>query len=270
MPISRSARVHPTAVLSPETDLADDVEIGPYAVLEGAVRIGRGSIVRPYVHLCGPLTMGEGNQVFSGAVLGERPQHSKYNNEPTSLEIGDRNIFREHVTVHRATTESWRTRIGSDNFFMAHCHIAHDCQIGNRCIFANGALLAGHCLISDGVNLSGNCAMHQFTRVGRLAMLSGCSTSTKDIPPFIVQQGINRMVGINVIGMRRSGMTQEEIDAVRRAFHIMFGDGQLLSVAMQQVEKELGQVAPVVEMLDFIRQSKRGVCSMREHTREAA
>src|SRR5262249_6971786 len=179
MASGQSERIPPTAIISSEAELADDAVIGPYAVLEGAVRLGAGCVVRPYVHLCGPLTMGQGNQVYSGAVLGERPQHLKYNDEPTRLEIGDNNVFREHVTVHRGTNHSWATRIGSNNYFMAHCHIAHDCQVGNQCIFANGALLAGHCTIEDNVYLSGNCAIHQFVRVGRLALLSGCSISTK-------------------------------------------------------------------------------------------
>src|SRR5437868_5875462 len=154
-----SVRIHPTAVISPEAELAEDVAIGPFVVIEGAVRLGAGCVLRPYAHLCGPITMGAGNTVFTGAVLGERPQHLKYNDEQTRLEIGDNNVFREHVTVHRGTSHSWATRIGSDNYFMAHCHIAHDCQIGNRCIFANGALLAGHCIVADNVFLSGNCAV---------------------------------------------------------------------------------------------------------------
>src|SRR5581483_10940397 len=121
-----AARIHPTAVISPEARLADDVQVGAYAVVEGEVHIGPGCVLRPHCHLIGPLTMGEGNQVFTGAVLGERPQHLRYNNEPTRVEIGDHNVFREHVTIHRGTTHSWVTRIGSHNFFMASSHVAHD------------------------------------------------------------------------------------------------------------------------------------------------
>jgi UDP-N-acetylglucosamine acyltransferase len=270
MLFGQSPRIHPTAVISPETELADDVAVGPFAVIEGKVQIGPGCVIRPYAHLCGPITMGAGNTVFSGAVLGERPQHLKYNDEPTRLEIGERNVFREHVTVHRGTTQSWATRIGSDNFFMAHSHIAHDCQVGNRCIFANGALLAGHCVIEDNVYLSGNCAIHQFVRVGRLALLSGCSTATKDMPPFIVQQGQTCVVGVNVVGMRRAGISSDRIDAVRRAFHLLFHERKVMSAALEQVEQQLGTVDVVAELLAFIRQSKRGVASMRDHGREAA
>jgi UDP-N-acetylglucosamine acyltransferase len=203
--------------------------------------------------------MGEGNQVFTGVVLGERPQHTKYNNEPTSLEIGDHNIFRENVTVHRGTTYSWKTRIGSHNFLMAGSHVAHDCVVGDQCILANGALLGGHCTLEDQVYISGNSAVHQFVRIGRLALLSGTSGSTKDMPPFVVQQDINRVVGVNVVGMRRSGMSNAHIDAVRRAFHIIFHEGHVLQEALVRAEQEVGSFDAVKEMVTFIRQSKRGI-----------
>jgi UDP-N-acetylglucosamine acyltransferase len=265
-----SGGIHPTAVVSPEAELADDVLVGPYVVIEGRVRVGKGCVLRPYVHLCGPLTMGGGNVVFSGCVLGEQPQHLKYQNEPTGLEIGENNVFREHVTVHRGTSHSWTTRIGSHNFFMAHSHIAHDCQVGNRCIFANGALLGGHCTISDGAYLSGNCAVHQFIRIGRLALLSGCSATTKDIPPFIIQQNIDTVVGVNVVGMRRAGMSREEIEAVRHAYRILFREGLVLPAAIAKLEKELGGSEAVQEMISFIRQGHRGINPVRDRGREAA
>src|SRR6516162_9342137 len=143
----KSCRIHPTALISPEAELADDVVIGPYTVIEGRVRIGPGCVLRPHVHLCGPLTLGKGNFVGTGTVLRERPQHLKYQDEPTAVEIGDHNVFREHVTVHRGTTQSWVTRIGSHNFFMAGSHVAHDGAVGDHCILANGALMAGHCTL---------------------------------------------------------------------------------------------------------------------------
>jgi UDP-N-acetylglucosamine acyltransferase len=267
---ARVGRIHPTAIISPEAELASEVEVGPYVVIEGRVRIGPACKLRPHAHLCGPLTLGRGNQVYTGAVLGERPQHLKYQDEPTSLEIGDENIFREHVTVHRATTESWTTRIGSQNLFMAGCHVAHDCQVGNRCIFANGALLGGHCIIEDNVYLSGNCAVRQFVRIGRLALLSGTSATTKDIPPFIIQQRIDTVVGINAVGMRRAGMSHAQIEAVRRAYHLLFRQGQVLPSALAQIERELGQVDAVAEMIAFIRQSKRGINWARGLDREEA
>jgi UDP-N-acetylglucosamine acyltransferase len=264
MPIRSSARIHPTAVISAESDLADDVEVGPFVVIEGPVRLASGCVIRPHAHLIGPLTMGRGNAVYGGAVFGERPQHLKYNGEPTSVEIGDDNVFREHVTIHRGTTHSWKTVIGSRNFFMAGSHVAHDCRVGNGCILANGALLGGHCVIDDGAYLSGNSCVHQFVRVGRLALLSGASGTSKDIPPFIIQQNINSVVGVNVVGMRRAGMSGADIDAVRRAFHILFREGLALPNALGRLESELGTVAAVRELLTFIRGSERGINALRD------
>lgn len=270
MAIAPSARIHPTALVSPEADLADGVEVGPYVVIEGSVRLGPGCVVRPHAHLCGTLVMGRNNTVYSGAVLGERPQHLRYNNEPTALEIGDNNVFREHVTVHRGTTHTGTTRIGSNNYFMAGAHVAHDCVLGNGCILANGALVGGHCVVGDGVFLSGNSAVHQFCRVGRLALLSGASASSKDIPPFVMQQNINLLVGVNVVGMRRAGLSAEQIGAVRQAYRLLFHSGLLMRTALEQVERQLGGVDVVEEMIAFIRQSQRGVSTKRDNQREAA
>src|SRR5262245_4764563 len=256
-------RIHPTAVVSAEAELAAGVEVGPYVVIEGRVRVGPDCVLRPGALLCGPLTLGRGNVVFSGAVLGERPQHLKYNDEPTGAEIGDFNIFREHVTVHRGTTHSWTTRIGSHNFFMANSHIAHDCRVGDRCILANGAVVGGHCVLEDSVYLSGNSAVHQFVRIGRLALLSGCSATTKDIPPFVMQQDVNVVVGVNLIGMRRAGLDNAQINAVRQAFSVLFREGLPLSAAVARLERELGAVPAVAEMLAFLRDCPRGINSMR-------
>jgi UDP-N-acetylglucosamine acyltransferase len=271
MPGAGPARIHPTAVISPEAELADDVEVGPFVVIEGMVRIGAGCVLRPHVHLLGPLTLGPGNLLYTGVVLGERPQHLKYNNEATRLEVGGHNIFREHVTVHRGTVHSWQTQIGNHNFFMANSHVAHDCKIGDHCILANGALLGGHCVLDNNVYLAGNCAVHQFVRIGRLALLSGVSATTKDIPPFVMQQDINRVVGVNVVGMRRSGMSAAQIDAVRQAFHIIYREGHLIPTALSRAEQELGSFPAVAEMIAFIRRSARGINlkSARSHSEAA-
>jgi UDP-N-acetylglucosamine acyltransferase len=214
--------------------------------------------------------MGRGNKVYTGAILGERPQHFKYNDEPTSVEIGDENIFREHVTVHRGTTHSMVTRIGSNNFFMVNSHIAHDCVVGNRCILANGALVAGHCILEDQVYLSGNAAVHQHMRIGRLALLSGTSSTTKDMPPFVIQQGFNCVVGINVVGMKRSGMPAEEIRAVHRAFRVLFRQGRPTSEALLILEREFTDSSAVAEMVTFIRNSTHGINGMPVRGRDAA
>jgi UDP-N-acetylglucosamine acyltransferase len=259
MPIATTARVHPSAAISAEADLGENVEVGPFVVVEGAVRVGDDCVVRAGAHLIGPLIMGRGNVVSDHAVLGGRPQHKQYRDEPTRLEIGDYNLFREHVTVHRGTTQSWATRIGSHNFLMANSHVAHDCRIGDHCLLANGALVGGHCTLENNVFLSGNSALHQFVRVGRLALLSGVSGATLDVPPFIIVQRINGVVGVNVIGMRRAGVPTAHIDAVRRAFHIIYREERSLPAALTQLDAELGTVAEVAEMAAFIRASTRGV-----------
>ncbi len=262
------SRIHPTAVISPEVELADDVEVGAFALLEGRITLGAGCVVRPGAYLFGTITMGPGNVVYTGAVLGEQPQHLRYKGEPTSLEIGANNIFRENVTVHRGTTHSMKTVIGNHNYLMAGSHIAHDCVIGDRCIFTNGCLVAGHCVIEDNVILSGNSAVQQFCRVGRLAFLSGVSASTKDIPPFVIHQNIDTVSGVNLIGMKRAGMTPEQINAVRQAFRILYRHGLLLSAALTRLESELGHVDVVQEMLRFLKNCTRGINHMRTRFRD--
>jgi UDP-N-acetylglucosamine acyltransferase len=270
MTFPSSCRIHPTAVISPETELGENVEIGAFAFIEGKVRIGDDSIIRPGAYLYGPLTMGRGNTVYTGAVLGEKPQHLRYNNEPTCVEIGDHNLFREHVTVHRGTTQAMKTVIGSHNFFMVGSHVAHDCVVGDRCLLANGAMMGGHCVLHDNVIISGNSAIHQFARIGRLAMISGISASTKDVPPFIVQQGIDSISGINVIGMKRAGHTQDQINAVREAFRILFRSRMVLPAAIDRMDREMGNIDVVQEMLTFLRDCKKGINMMRGRLHEEA
>ena len=268
MPFAQTARIHPSAVISAEAELAEDVEVGPFVCIVGTVRVGAGCTLRPGAHLFGPLTMGCHNDVYSHAVLGEQPQHLKYAGETTRLEIGDHNIFREGVTVHRGTTANWVTRIGNHNFFMANSHVGHDCIVGSHCLFANGALLGGHCVVEDNVYLSGNGAAHQFVRIGRLALLSGCSGTTKDIPPFVIMQRINCVVGLNVIGMRRAGIPAANIDAVRRAFHLLYREGHSVPVALTRIDTEVGTVPEVMEFVHFIRASTRSI--ILNTSREAA
>lgn len=254
-----SLHVHPTALISPETVLAEDVIVGPYSIIEGRVRIGAGTILHARSHLIGPLTVGEGNEIYSNALIGEKPQHFMYKDEPTSVEIGDNNVIRENVTIHRGTTGSWTTKLGSGNYLMAGAHIAHDCKIGDKCILANNSLVAGHVEFADNVYISGNAAVHQFCRLGRLAFLSGTSGTSKDIPPFIIQQNINQVVGVNIIGMRRAGLNSAQINAIRRVYHIMYLQHLSVPTALAEVEAELGHIDVVQEYIRFVRESKRGI-----------
>lgn len=265
-----SARIHPSAIVSPEAVIGENVEIGPFAVLEGSVTLGDDCVIRPGAYLFGPLTMGKGNVVHTGAVLGDAPQHLKYKGERTSVEIGDNNIFREYATVHRGTTSSYKTVVGNNNLLMVSAHIGHDCIVGDRCLLTNGSMLGGHCVLEDNVIISGNSAVHQFVRVGRLALLSGLSGSTKDIPPFIIQQGIDTTSGVNVIGMRRAGLSNNQINAVREAFRTLYRQGMPLSAAMAKLERNLGDVDVVREMITFLSAAHRGVSPMRSRLREEA
>lgn len=259
--------VHPTAIIAPEANLQPDVKVGPFAVIEGPVTLGPGCSVGPHAHLIGPLTMGANNDVGKGAVIGGAPQHLGYKGEPTSVEIGDGNVFREHTTVHRGMPVgvgpgTGTTKIGSRGFFMAGAHIAHDCVIGDDVILANGALLGGHVTVAERAFISGNSAVHQFCRVGRLAFLSGASGSSKDIPPFWVMQDVNYVRGLNLVGMRRAGMPPAERTAVRKAYRIIYMTRPALplSAALLRIEAELGQFPAIQELVQFIRTSKRGIC----------
>lgn len=265
-----AAQIHRSAEVSPDAELGDRVQIGANVVIEGEVVLGADCVIRPGASLFGPLTMGRGNVVYTGAVLGESPQHLQYKNEPTSVEIGDGNTFREHVTVHRGTAHSKKTVIGNHNYLMVNSHVGHDSTVGDRCILVNGSLVGGHCQLGDNVYLSGNCAVHQFVRIGRLAMLSGCATTMKDMPPFVIQQGVDNVVGLNLIGMRRSGMPTAEINAVRRAFPIVFREGNVLSRAIELLEQQLGASSAVQEMIAFFKSTSKGINPMRDRHALAA
>lgn len=265
MPRPDSPRLHLSAIISAEARLADDVRVGPYVVIDGPVTVGPGCVIGPQAHLIGPLTIGAGNTVGFGSVLGGAPQHLAYRGEPTDVAIGDGNTFREHTTVHRGMPVgvgpgTGATVIGDGNLFMAGAHVGHDCRVGNNNIFANNALLGGHVEVGDRVLLSGNSAVHQFCRVGRLALLSGASASSKDIPPFWVMQEVNEVYGVNVVGMRRAGMPAEEIQAVRKAFKMIYRDRLTVAAAVIRMEATLGHVPAVRELVAFIRGSKRGIC----------
>jgi UDP-N-acetylglucosamine acyltransferase len=267
MPRAVSPHVHPTALISDEARLADGVKVGPFTVIEGPVTVGPGCAIGPHAHLIGPLAMGANNTVGTGSVLGGAPQHLGYRGEPTRVEIGDGNTFREHTTVHRAMPVgvgpgTGVTRIGDRNLFMASSHVAHDCVVGNDVVLANSALLAGHVTVGDRALISGNSAVHQFCRVGRLALLSGASATSKDIPPFWIMQDVNYVRGLNLVGMRRAGMPAAEVVAVRKAFRTIYlhRPALPLSAALLRIEAELGEFAAVRELVEFIRSSKRGIC----------
>ena len=211
------------AVVSPRAELAADVEVGPYSVIGPDVVIGKGSWIGPHVVINGPTRIGADNRIFQFASIGDAPQDKKYRGEPTRLEIGDRNVIRECVTVHRGTThDKGVTRMGSDNLLMAYCHVAHDCVLGNKIIMSNYTGLAGHVIVEDSVVVGAYGAVHQFCRLGAHAMLSACSKLVQDLPPYFIADGSPATLrAYNKVGLERSGFTAEQIDRVRQLYRLL-------------------------------------------------
>ena len=253
------ATVHSTAIIDPEASVHESARVGPYAVIEAGVNIGPDCNIGPHVHLTGQTTIGRGNQIHAGAVIGDAPQDLKYDGVPTQLRIGDKNVFREHVTIHRSNTPDEDTIIGSGNFFMAHSHVGHNSVVGDHNTFANGALIAGHVEIADHVFIAGNCLVHQFVRIGTLVMMQGGAAISKDLPPYTIAYGDNGICGLNTVGLRRAGHTSEQRQALKGLYRKLFLDGknitEVVEVALMESPDDQAR-----EMLEFIAASKRGVC----------
>ena len=256
-----SAGVHPAALVDPAAELGADVEIGPFAVIGAGVRLGDRVRVGHHASVLGPATVGADTHVFPFASVGSAPQDLTYRGEPTRLEIGERNVFREFVTINRGTVKGGGvTRIGSDCFFMAYAHVAHDSTIGNHVVMANCAALAGHIRIDDYAILGGLVAVHQWARVGRMAMIGGVSGVALDVPPFCIASGERaKLYGLNLIGLKRHGFTEARIADIKKAYRLLFRDGLTLKAAMEAVEKELPASPEAAELLEFIRTTKRGI-----------
>ena len=253
--------IHPTAIIHPQTKLDATVSIGPYAVIDAGVELGAHCVVGPHVYLTGETKIGSHNQFHVGCVIGDAPQDLKYKGEPTRLRIGDKNAFREHATVHRSTTLDGETIIGSNNFFMAGSHVGHNCVIGDHVILANGALLGGHAVVQDCAFISGNCCVHQFVRVGTLAMMQGGAAASQDVPPFtIAHNGLNLICGLNIVGLRRANFSAEERLELKKLYHLLFRGGKNLRAAVAGAGKNFSS-APAKVLLEFVAGSKRGVCS---------
>lgn len=258
------ARIHPTALLSAEAELAPDVTVEEFAVLEGQVRLGPGCVIGARAHLIGPLTMGKDNHVRGHGVIGERAQHLRFRDEATGVDVGDGNTFGEAVTVHGGTPDAGRTRIGSGNRFLTAAHVAHDCVVGDRCTLAPNVLLGGHCVLGDGAAVGSGSGVHQFCRLGRLAVLEANSSATVDVPPFIVVRGRNMVVGVNVAGMRGAGLGEDRIGAMTRGYDTVYRQGLTLGAALARLEGDLGAVDVIREFVAFARQSRRGIGRVRD------
>ncbi len=252
-------RIHPTSVVGPEVELAAGVDIGPLCLLDGKIRLGARTRLIGHVTILGITELGTDNVLHPGAVIGDEPQDLTYTGVARSVKIGDRNVFREYTTVHRGSEHGDITIMGDDNFMMQNAHVAHDCRIGNSTIIAGGALLAGWVELGDRALVSGNCVVHQYTRIGRLAMMRGLSRTSRDVPPFCMMDGTHTLRGINVVGLKRAGIPSKSIHALRHAFTSLFGIRQNLKLAIERLEKSGDQTPEVIEMLTFIKASKRGV-----------
>ena len=251
--------IHATAVIHPKATLDSTVTVGPYAVIDAGVTLGPNCRIGPHVHLTGVTSIGASNQFHTGCVIGDAPQDLKYKDEPTRLRIGDRNVFREHVTVHRSNNLAEDTVIGSDNFLMAHSHAGHNVRLGDHVILANGALLAGHVTVADRAFISGNCLVHQFVRVGALALMQGGSAISKDLPPFTVARGDNGICGLNTIGLRRAGLNSQQRLELKVLYHELFRGGKNLRAALTEAEQKYVS-EPAKILLSFLAGTKRGIC----------
>jgi UDP-N-acetylglucosamine acyltransferase len=256
--------IDPTAVIHPKAQFDSTVSVGPYAVIDEHVVLGPHCRVGPHGYLTGHTLIGAHNQFHAGCVIGDAPQDLKYKDEPTRLRIGDHNVFREHVTVHRSNKLAEDTVIGSHNFLMAHSHVGHNVILGNQVILANGALLAGHVTVDDRAFLSGNCLVHQFVRVGTLALMQGGSAISKDLPPFTVARGDNGICGLNAMGLRRAGFSAEQRLELKKVYHALFRSGRNLREALAAAQKEFtGEAA--CRMIQFVAATQRGICADTGH-----
>ena len=252
--------VHKTAIVSNKADIDTTAEIGPYAIIEEGVRIGKNVKIFARAYICDGTEIGDGTEVHMGAVLGHTPQDLAFEGKKTYLKVGKGNIIREYVTVHRGTKEGSSTVIGDKNFLMALSHVGHNCTIGNNVIIANGALLAGYVNVEDQVFISGNVAIHQFCNIGKLAIAGGFTGVNKDIPPYMSVRGESTVRSINLVGLRRAKFSNGVIGEIKKAFNLLYRSNLNTKQAVDEITKlKLGE--EVAYLLEFIKKSKRGICS---------
>ena len=256
------SRIHQTALIDRQAEIDSDVEIGPYSVIGAGVRIGRQTRVASHVVIEGRTSVGQGNTIYQFATIGSRPQDLKYRGEASELIIGNHNTIREYVSLNPGTAGGGMvTRVGDHNLLMMHCHIAHDCLIGSHNIIANGATLGGHVIVQDYVIVGGLVGIHQFARIGSGAILGAGSMVSKDVPPFCNATGDRaRLRGLNLEGLKRRGFTSTAIDALKKAYRIIFQSKLKTKDALEKVRRELSPTAEIDILLAFIGQSQRGIC----------
>lgn len=260
VPINR--KIHQTAIVHPGAIIGANVEIGPYSIIGENVQIGEGTKIGPHVLIDGWTTIGRNNQIHAGAQLGIEPQDLKFRGEKSFLIVGDNNIIREYATLSRGTEGGGgETHVGNDNLIMTYVHLSHDVLIGSHCVIVSGTALGGHVVVEDHVTVGGMAGVHQFTKIGRMAMVGACTKVVKDVPPFVTVDGHPaRVVGINVVGLRRKGVGQEVREEIKRAYKILYRSDLNVSQAIEQMENQLQGYPEIDHFIRFIRSAERGIC----------
>jgi UDP-N-acetylglucosamine acyltransferase len=260
MPVDPSAIVAPTARVHPQARIGPQASIGEFAIVEEEVEIGAFCRLEPYVFVKRWTTLGERNEISAGTVLGTDPLDKNFTGERSYLRIGDGNVIREHYTISRGTQPESVTTIGDGNYIMTSGHIAHNCVIGNNCVIASCALVAGHVHVEDQAFISGGVVIHQYSKIGRLAMIGGNSRVNLDVPPFFLYTDFNaRPNGLNVVGLKRAGFSSEEIAALKSAYRILYRSGLKLTNALARIAAEL-DTEHTRHLVKFIESSERGIC----------
>jgi len=260
MPVDPSAAVAPTARIHPDARVGPGVRIGEFCVIESDVAIGAGCRLEPYVYVKRWTTLGERNEISAGTVLGTDPLEKNFAGDRSYLRIGDDNTIREHYTISRGTQPESVTEIGDRNYIMTSGHIAHNCKIGNETVICSCALVAGHVEIEDQAFISGGVVIHQFSKIGRLAMIGGNTRVNSDVPPFFLYSGFNvEAKGLNLVGLKRAGLSHSQISLLKKAYQILYRSGLKLADALARIETEIPS-PETLQLADFIRRSQRGIC----------
>lgn len=252
--------IHSTAIIEEGAIIEDGVKIGPFCIVGKDVKIGKNTVLQSHVVVEGITEIGENNTIYSFVSIGKASQDLKYKGEPTKTIIGNNNTIREFVTIHRGTDDRWETRIGNGNLLMAYVHVAHDVIIGNNCILANSVTLAGHVIVEDYVIIGGLTPVHQFCRIGAYSMTGGASGINQDICPFVLAEGNKAVIrGLNSVGLRRKGFTDEDRSNLKKAYKILFRDGKPLKEALEELEVEFKDDKNVQYLVNFVKNSSRGI-----------
>ena len=252
--------IHSTAVIHPKAQVASGCEIGPYCVIGEHVALGEGCKLHSHVVIDGHTTVGKRNEIFPFASIGLKSQDLKWKGGVTRTVIGDDNTFREYVTIHSATSDGDATTVGSHNHILAYCHIAHDCRVGSHIIMSNVGTLAGHVTVEDHAIVGGLAAVHQFCRIGTMAIIGGCSKVVQDVPPFMLADGNPAETRtVNKVGLERNGVSEEAQSALRSAYKILFREGLTISNALAKIEADLPLLPEVKHLVQFARSSERGI-----------